>query len=101
MKRKKKKLFKFRTVFLLIITIYLLSICFKKYIFIYDLKNQIAEEEEKIDAVTNDIEDLKGKIEKGNSLEFVESIARDELKMVKPGEYIYIEEKKNDKKDEE
>ena len=100
-----KKLLSIRFIVIVLIIVYFLNICFQKKMKIDNLKSQIKTENQKIEKMKSEIDDLKEKTEKGKSLEFVESVARDDFNMVKPGEYIYIEkqdeEKKESRQDEE
>ena len=101
---KNKRLIGIKGIIVILLAIYFLNICYQKKMLINELENKIARQEKKIEHISSDIEALKEKTKQGKSLEFVESVARDELNMVKPGEYIYVErdrdenEKSNDKK---
>ncbi|WDV45545.1 septum formation initiator family protein [Clostridiaceae bacterium M8S5] len=102
MKKRKSKLFSIGNIVIMFVVIYFFSICIKKVMLINDLEDQIAIREEENKKIESQIEDLQEKTEKGKSTEFVESVARDDLKMAKPGEYIYIEKTNEDeKKDKE
>lgn len=86
---RRRKTFSIKGIVVLIIIAVFLNLCFKKKMLIDDLKTQIAQQENKIEKLNTEIDDLKEKTKLGKSLEFVESVARDELNMVKEGEYIY------------
>lgn len=55
-------------------------------------KKIVSERELKI--IQEEVKDLKKKIKKSNSVEYIEKIAREELKMVKPNEIIYMDRSK-------
>lgn len=57
-------------------------------------KDQLAKE---LEALNKDIENLTEEIETSDSLQFVEKVARDELRMVKPREIMIIDTNKNKK----
>lgn len=58
--------------------------------------NEYNENETKIESLENDIKNLKETINESGSEEFIEKVARQEYKMVKPREVIYIDkEQKN------
>ena len=54
---------------------------------------KIASERE-LKIIQEEVKDLKKKIKKSNSVEYIEKIAREELKMVKPNEIIYMDRSK-------
>ena len=57
-------------------------------------KEQLAKE---VEILNKDIENLTEEIETSDSLQFVEKVARDELRMVKPREIMVIDTNKNKK----
>lgn len=59
-----------------------------------DLNRKKAKEAEEIAQLEKDIEKLKEDIENKDKLDFIERIAREELRMVRPREIIYIDKSK-------
>lgn len=95
-KRRKKKLFKIRYFLILIFGVYIISVFISQNRIISDLKEEKLQKEEEIEVLKAEIAEIQEKIEYNNSLEYIEKIAREELKMVKPNEIIYIDKKKNE-----
>lgn len=44
-----------------------------------------------IESINNEIKSLEGELEQVNEIEFIEKIAREKLKMVKPRDIIYVD----------
>lgn len=87
---------------LIIKIIFILSVFYVLFTF-YDqykemryLKTREENLAEDINKVENDIQSLKDKIENSNTDEHIEKIARENLKMVKEDELIFIDLKKDD-----
>ncbi|HZK58108.1 MAG TPA: septum formation initiator family protein [Clostridia bacterium] len=87
---------------LIIKIIFILSVFYVLFTF-YDqykemryLKTREENLAEDINKVENDIQSLKNKIENSNTDEHIEKIARENLKMVKEDELIFIDLKKDD-----
>ena len=87
---------------LIIKIIFILSVFYVLFTF-YDqykemryLKTREENLAEDINKVENDIQSLKNKIENSNTDEHIEKIARENLKMVKVDELIFIDLKKDD-----
>lgn len=55
----------------------------------YKVKKEIAERNQELKKIERNIGYMSNQIENKNKLEFVEQIARDELYMVRPDEYMY------------
>nr|WP_300003668.1 septum formation initiator family protein [Tissierella sp.] len=93
-KNKKKKKIKLRHIIIMFFSIYILLIIVNQN----NLKKELALKEEQvqkeISILQTDIEDLNNQIEKKESIEFLENVAREELGMVKPNEIIYIDKGK-------
>lgn len=56
--------------------------------------NEMEANEAKIQKLSQEVESISKEIEKSDSPEFVEKIARDELGMIKPREVIFIDKNK-------
>lgn len=82
--------------------LYFVYTAFNQYMTIHDLNRQIWEKETIKAEIENKAADLKQDVEKINDEEalmgLVEEIARDEYKMVRPNEIIYIDKNKNSNK---
>lgn len=63
-----------------------------------DLAEERKIEEKKIASLERDIRNLEKEIESKDSLGFVEKVAREDFKMVKPREIIYIDKNRNKNK---
>ncbi|RKD20925.1 cell division protein FtsL [Caminicella sporogenes DSM 14501] len=101
MKKMKKKSFlkrnRIHIIICLILFIYLSITMIKQEIKIRELKNEEKQALKQVNELKMKIKDMKKNIEKSDSKEFVEKVAREKLKMVKPNEIIYIiqDNKKN------
>ena len=75
---------------------------FNQYEMLADLNGQIAEKEILKAETEKEALELKSDVEKLSEeetlMEIIEKIARDQYKMVKPNETIYIDKNKNDNK---
>ncbi len=76
---------------IVLIMLYIVTALVKQEITIRRYKAQIAELNVKIEAEKKDIDDIKKDIEEAESIENIEKIARERLKMVKPGEIMYVD----------
>ena len=96
MAKKKKKAKGLRLIHLVII----LLIVYATIVFNHqrklmkDLNTKKAENLAKKQELEKEIDELNEEIDKSDTLEFVEKVARDELGMVKPREIIYIDKNK-------
>lgn len=59
-----------------------------------DLNERKKQQQEEIAKLKEEIQQLETEIENKDTLEFVEKVARDELRLVKPREIIYIDKNK-------
>ena len=66
---------------------------------IRDLENQKKIAENDLKDLKTDIADLKKKINKSDTVEYIEKIAREELDMIKPHEIIYKDKNKQKSED--
>ena len=90
---KKKRKFNVINFLFLIFVIYFAFTAFNQYEMLLDLNGQIKEKEAL--ELKSDVEKLS---EEETLMEIIEKIARDQYKMVKPNETIYIDKNKNDNK---
>lgn len=95
-RKKRKKGFRLKHFILLLIVLWLGKTVINQGMTIRELENRRLAEEEEINLLETDIEVLEKEIENTNSLEFIEKVARDELRLVKPREIIYIDKNKQD-----
>ncbi|HQO72464.1 MAG TPA: septum formation initiator family protein [Sedimentibacter sp.] len=99
---KKKRKFNVINFLFLIFVIYFAFTAFNQYEMLLDLNGQIKEKEAIKAEAEKEALELKSDVEKLNEeetlMEIIEKIARDQYKMVKPNETIYIDKNKNDNK---
>jgi cell division protein DivIC len=99
---KKKRKFNVINFLFLIFVIYFAFTAFNQYEMLLDLNSQIKEKEEIRAEAEKEALELKSDVEKLSEeetlMEIIEKIARDQYKMVKPNETIYIDKNKNDNK---
>lgn len=99
---KKKRKFNVINFLFLIFVIYFAFTAFNQYEMLLDLNNQIKEKEAIKAEAEKEALELKSDVEKLSEeetlMEIIEKIARDQYKMVKPNETIYIDKNKNDNK---
>ncbi len=85
-----------------VFVIYFVYTAFSQYQLLNDLNKQIDEKLYEKAKIEKKVQELKSDVEKMNNeeelLELVEKIARNQYKMVKPNETIYIDKNKNDNK---
>ena len=99
---KKKRKFNVINFLFLIFVIYFAFTAFNQYEMLLDLNGQIKEKEAIKAEAEKEALELKSDVEKLSEeetlMEIIEKIARDQYKMVKPNETIYIDKNKNDNK---
>ena len=99
---KKKRRFNVINFLFLIFVIYFAFTAFNQYEMLLDLNGQIKEKEAIKAEAEKEALELKSDVEKLSEeetlMEIIEKIARDQYKMVKPNETIYIDKNKNDNK---
>lgn len=93
--RKSKKGLRIRHVLILAIAIYLGVTLINQQKIITALKNDKIKRQEEIEKLNNEIKDIEEKLEYTDSLEYIEKMAREELKMIMPDEIIYIDKNKS------
>lgn len=100
MASKKSRKFKLRHLLIVILTIYILSIFINQQGMINKLNAERKEKETIIQGLKQEINEMEKEKELINSPdhinEYVEKVAREELKMIKPGETIYIDKNKQE-----
>jgi len=92
--KRRKKGFRLKHFILLLIAFYLGRTLIYQSIQMKELSQKKLKEEQEVTKLEKEIEELQEQIEKKDSLEFVEKVAREELKLVKPREIIYIDKNK-------
>jgi len=102
-RKKHGRKIRIRHILMLLVIFYLGSIFISQQKMINKLDKERQEKKQEITNLENDIKNLEGKIQYTDSLEYIEKIAREELKMVMPDEIIYIDigKDKNGEKQEE
>ena len=99
---KKKRKFNVINFLFLVFVMYFAYTAFNQYEMLSDLNGQIAEKEILKAETEKEALELKSDVEKLSEeetlMEIIEKIARDQYKMVKPNETIYIDKNKNDNK---
>ncbi|NLY77900.1 MAG: septum formation initiator family protein [Tissierellia bacterium] len=92
MKRKKRrKGIQLKHFILLLIAFYLGKTLISQSMQMKELEERRMKEEQEVIKLEKEIEVLEEEIEKRDSLEFLEKVAREELKLVKPREIMYID----------
>ena len=99
---KKKRKFNVINFLFVVFVMYFAFTAFNQYEMLLDLNGQIEEKQLVKAEAEKEVSELKLDVEKLNDeealMEIVEKIARDQYKMVKPNETIYIDKNKNDNK---
>lgn len=98
-RKKKKKKFRIRYILLLFLAIYLGTTFVNQQKIINSLKKEREEKLKKVEDLNVEIQDIEEKLKYSYSLDYIEKMAREELKMIKPDEIIFID--KNKIKDKE
>lgn len=83
---------------IIVLSIYLVFTFIKQQMEIKDLSKQNEVADKELKTLKADIKDLETKIDKSDTIEYIEKISREELDMLKPHELIYKDKakKKND-----
>ncbi|KDR94685.1 cell division protein DivIC [Peptoclostridium litorale DSM 5388] len=76
---------------IVLIMLYIATALVKQEITIRKYKSQIKDIHAKIEAEKKDIDDIKKDIEQAENIDNIEKIARERLKMIKPGEIMYVD----------
>lgn len=94
-KVKNKGRIRFGHVLIFIFVIYIVSTLISQRSMMKELEAERAKNQKEIEVLQTEIKELDSKIKNSDSLEFVEKVAREELRMVKPREIIYVDKDKN------
>jgi cell division protein FtsB len=94
-RRKKKRRFRLKHLILLIMIFGISKTLISQRIMMKDLTKEKLEEENQVAQLEKEIKELNEEIKDKDSLEFVEKVAREDLRMVKPREIIYIDKNKD------
>lgn len=92
-KRKKSKISIFHIV-LAVMSLYVVVTFIKQEFVIRDLHKKNQARITELKELKEDVRDLEKKIDKSESVKYIEKIAREELDMVKPHEMIYRDKNK-------
>lgn len=95
--KKKKRNISIFHIILALVSVYVLVIFIKQEFIIRDLTKEEKTADMKLENLEQDIKNLEKKIDKSESVEYIEKIAREELDMVKPNEIIYKDKDKQGK----
>lgn len=96
-KKRRKRRFRLEHLILILIVFWLGKTFISQSMMMKGLTERKNQEQEEITKLEEEIQQLKTEIENKDSLDFIEKIARDELKLVKPREIIYIDKNKENK----
>ena len=96
-KRKKKRGFRLKHLILVVLIFGLGKTLISQRIMMKNLVNKKLEEERQVSQLEKEIDELNKEIKSKDSLEFVEKVARKDLRMVKPREIVYIDKNKDKK----
>lgn len=94
-KRRRKSGFRLKHLIILFLIFCLSKTLISQSLMIKDLNSKRIKEEEEIAQLEKDIEELNEEINNKDSLTFVEKIAREDLRMVRPREIIYVDKNKD------
>ncbi len=93
--RKSRKKLRIRHFLILAAIVYLGIVFINQQKIIKALENEKVQKQEKIEQLNSEIKDIEEKLKYTDSLEYIEKMAREELKMIKADEIIYIDKNKN------
>jgi cell division protein FtsB len=100
--RKKKRKLNIVNLLFSVFVLYFAYTAFTQYQMLNELNNEIYKKKTEKAEIEKEVQELRVDVEKMNNdeklLELVEKIARNQYKMVKPNEIIYIDKNKNDNK---
>lgn len=94
---KRKKGFRLKHLLILLFIFWVGKSLISQQIAIKNAEKIILQEKQEIEKLEREIRELSEEIEEKDSLNFVEKVAREELKMVKPREIMYIDKNKEKK----
>ena len=93
-KHKIKNKVKLPYIIISVIILYVAIIFIRQELVIRDLTKKNETSEQELKNIQADIKDLKQKINKSDTVKYIEKIAREELDMIKPHEIIYKDKNK-------
>ncbi|SHK21708.1 FtsB family cell division protein [Paramaledivibacter caminithermalis] len=76
--------------FIVMLIVYLSVTMVNQEMKLRDLEKEENQLQQRAATLKKELSDMEKKIEESESLEFIEKVAREKLKMVKPNEIIYI-----------
>lgn len=94
-KVKNKKRLRIRHILVIIFVIYISSTLISQRNMMKKLEADKVKTEKEIVVLQTEVKEIDSEIKHSDSLEFIEKVAREDLKMVKPREIIYIDKNKN------
>lgn len=94
-KVKKNKILRIRHILAIIFVIYISSTLISQRNMMKKLEVEKTKNEKEIEVLQSKIKEINSEIKQSDSLEFIEKVAREELRMVKPREIIYVDKNKN------
>lgn len=94
-KRRTRKRFKVSHLIILALAVYLGITFINQQSEIKELEKERLQKQQEIERLNSEIMDIEEKLKYTDSLEYIEKMAREELKMVKPDEIIIIDTNKN------
>ena len=94
-KRKKKNGFRLKHLILLFLIFWISKTLISQKSMMKDLTQRKLIEEQEVAQIEKEIEELSEEIKNKESLIFVEKVAREDLRMVRPREIIYIDKNKD------
>ena len=95
--KKKKKGFQLKHLLILLLIFWLSKSLISQRIVMREAKKTKLEKEAEIAKLEMEIEELNKQIKEKDSLKFVEKVAREDFKMVRPREIMYIDKNKDKK----
>lgn len=96
-KKRKRKGFRLKHFIIILIIFWLGKTLISQSMMMKELNQRKEQKQEEISKLEKEIKELEAEIENKDSLEFVEKVAREELRLVKPREIIYIDINKQNK----
>ncbi|NLW23433.1 MAG: septum formation initiator family protein [Tissierellia bacterium] len=95
-RKKRKRGIRLIHIILLLIIFWVGKTLISQQKMIEELTHRKMKEAEEITQLEKEIEELNKEIENKDSLSFIEKVAREDLRMVRPREIIYIDKNKED-----
>lgn len=96
--KKKRKRFKLRHLIILFLVFMIGKTFISQGIMIKNLTDKKEKEGKEIAQLEKEIQQLNYEIQDKDSIEFIEKVAREDLRMVKPREIIYIDRNRDKKR---